>query len=288
MLRGSGFRQANSTCAGFLHDILLFITAVLAWSCAAASFTNTAQAQSDLGCCQFLTTGSSPARRCATLTRTQCDALRPTSTFFRGQRCDSVRQRCVFQLPPTTAPTPTPTSTAVASPTPTPTKEPRGCCEVAASRAVPFPFCGNSVSAAECFGAFGFRAAFCENCTCSAHSSPGFQLVPGGCVPPAFTPTPVATRTPTLAPSPPRRTPPATPTATYTPTPGIGCCEVPVSGGQASFCGNQVRREVCLGSFPGASFCPTCRCSSHSEAGFGTQPGRCVPQRPPRQPRPGR
>lgn len=252
------------------------------------AFAGTAKAQSDLGCCQFQQTAANPAvgRRCATLTKSQCDALRPLATFFRGQRCDTIRQRCVFQVSPTVAepPTWTPTPRPTASPTSTP--EPKGCCEVAASRAVPFPFCGNDVSASTCFETFGFRAWFCPNCSCSSHDGAGFLLSPGSCTAPSPTPTWQPTKTPTRAPSS-RTTPRVTLTPTPTATPAVGCCEVPVSlsRSKSSFCGNAISRSACLQAFPGAKFCPTCRCSSHSAVGFGVQPGRCVPARAPRQTR---
>jgi hypothetical protein len=259
--------------------------------CASLWMAGQSYGQSELGCCQFMAkAGAITAQRCATLTRSQCDALRPFSTFFRGQRCDSIRQRCVFQVASTPAPSPTLTMTPPATPSPTPTPEAKGCCEVAASRAVSFPFCGNQIPASVCFEAFGFRASFCADCTCSASESAGFHVVPGACVAPTpLPPTVPPTRTPTRAPSL-RSSPRSTLTPPPTATPAVGCCEIPVSSGQkpAAFCGNAVARAACLQSFPGAVFCPNCRCSSHSEPGFGTRPGRCVPQRPMHAPRPPR
>lgn len=246
-----------------------------------------AQAQLEVGCCAFTVSSGAPARRCADLTRSQCDALRPHATFFRGQRCDTRRQRCLLAMGtvPVASPTPTATATATAArPTPTPTPDVAGCCEVAASRAIPFPICGNEVSRGRCLAEFGFRAAFCEQCRCSSHDGPGFLLAPGGCV--TLTPTP--TRTPTRTPPAQRtrRTPPVTgSTPTPTATPAVGCCEVPVSQGRA-FCGNRISRETCLGQFPGAVFCPECHCSSHTGDGFGTTNGQCI--RPLPRPRPPR
>lgn len=258
--------------------------------CVSLWIAGQASGQADFGCCQFMANaGAVTAQRCATLTRSQCDALRPFATFFRGQRCDSVRQRCVFQLAPTPVSSATPTLTRPPTPSPTATPEATGCCEVAASRAIPFPFCGNQIPASVCFEAFGFRASFCPDCTCSASGSPGFHVVPGGCVPPTPSLPPSPTRTPTRPPSA-RSTPRLTLTPTPTPTPGVGCCEIPVRRGriQDAMCGNAVERAACLQSFPGAVFCPNCRCSSHSQPGFGIKPGRCVPQRPVRAPRPSR
>ncbi|GBD27671.1 hypothetical protein HRbin30_03025 [bacterium HR30] len=270
-------REVSSSFAALLALLLL-------------ALLGTAKAQTDLGCCQFLgPAGEISARRCATLTQAQCNALRPLATFFRGQRCDSLRQRCVFQLGPTVAATPTSASTTSPTPSPTATPEPRGCCEVAASRAIPFPFCGNDVTASSCFESFGFRASFCPECSCSSHDAPGFFLAPGGCVRPSPTPTARLTVTPTRAPSL-RVSPRVTLTPTPTATPASGCCEVPVSAapGSTFFCGNDIPRSACLQTFPGAKFCPTCRCSSHGEAGFGTTRGRCVPLRATRPARPTR
>lgn len=263
----------------------LFVCLLLAWP-------RTGRAQVELGCCQFQAIREQvPARRCATLTRSQCDALRPLATFFRGQRCDTIRQRCVFQLGPTAVPTPpwTATPRPTPSPTATATPEARGCCEVAASRAIPYPFCGNDITASACFDAFGFRAWFCPECTCSSHDTPGFLLAPGGCVRPSPTPTVRLPVTPTQTPSA-RLTPRGTLTPTPTATAAVGCCEVPLSTANrtAFICGNAISRSACLQGFAGANFCPSCQCSSHNEAGFGTRPGRCVPLRAPRPPRPTR
>ncbi len=251
-----------------------------------------AQATGELGCCAFSVPGSVPARRCAQLTRSQCDSLRPVATFFRGQRCDTRRQRCVLAVGapavPTSTATATPTPSSIPSQTPTPVVA--GCCEVAASRAIPFPICGNQVPRDQCLAVFGFRASFCENCGCTSHEESGFSLQPGGCVSPTPTRTVPPTRTPTMRP---RQSPPR-PTATPTATPAAGCCEVPVTSGvrPPEFCGNHIAREVCLGQFSGARFCPDCVCSSHSGEGFGTAPGVCVHRparpRPPRAPLPPR
>lgn len=249
-------------------------------------FTGSARAQTEVGCCAFTVSSRVPARRCADLTRAQCDSLRPYATFFRGQRCDSGRQRCMLFTGTAPASSPTPTATAtptVETPTPTATPEPAGCCEVAASRAVPFPICGNDVNRARCLTEFGTRGSFCENCRCASHDRPGFSILPGGCVTLTPTPTHSPTRTPTTQRTP-RGTPPrAVPTPT--PTAGEGCCEVPVSENRA-FCGNRISRAACLQQFPGALFCADCFCSSHSAAGFGTTKGKCL--RRVRQPRPPR
>jgi hypothetical protein len=257
-----------------------------------AAAPTTLRATQETGCCSFLAAASAPSRRCANLTRTDCDRLRPLATFFRGQYCDERSQRCVLGALPTApaVPTATATPTATMTPVPTDTAPVIGCCEVAASRAVPFPICGNRIARDQCFEDFGFRASFCETCRCSSHDEDGFALRPGGCVRPTPTATPPPTRTATPVPT--RRFP--RPTATATPTAAIGCCEVPVSSGpqSASFCGNAIARDVCLTDFPGARFCPECACSSHSSPGFGTVPGRCVQRparpRPPRAPLPPR
>lgn len=165
--------------------------------------------------------------------------------------------------------------------TPTATPVPVGCCQVNRTKRTTYPICGNVISKLDCLNDFANQGTFCETCSCTSHSGPGFEFSAGVCA------------------SNPTRTPTSTPTSTPTPTAASGCCQINSSrpGPRPFICGNQIDRESCLQNYGSdASYCRDCVCSSHSGAGFTFAPGTCLsrgggstrprPPRPTRPPRP--
>jgi hypothetical protein len=220
-------------------------------------------AQTD-GCCQYsVRTGNQNQRRCADLSQEACVALKPGGTFLRGLQCDGLLQRCLHSVaPPTVPPTLTRTTTPTRTPTPPPQSLVHGCCQINDRHRLGQSTCGNDIVEASCIEDFGVAAEFCENCSCSSHTDPGFSRDPGQCV--AWTPGP--TRTPTATPV---RAP-------------IGCCQLDnLRRVGHAVCGNTIAQLSCLGDYAGVpSFCLDCACSSHSAAGFSLDPGACVTRTP--------
>lgn len=237
---------------------------VLLWVFASGA----AQAQEEVGCCQFLarSTDGTPAkaqRRCDDLTRRECSLLKPGSVFLRHWACDKPSQRClVGPAPDTPTPTPTPTETPTSTP-----PEPRGCCQVDNIRTLDHPICGNDISQTSCLNETKGAPAFCANCVCSSHPDAGFSFDLGTCV-----------------------TPTATPTSTATPAEKRGCCQLTrLRGANGAVCGNDVRESTCLQEFDAdAVFCADCACSSHTGSGVDLAPGVCLQPTPTRGPRPHR
>lgn len=217
-----------------------------------------AHAQSELGCCQFVsrpTHGTAGGgRRCDNLTKEECSLTRPVSTFFRGQQCDVADNRCVAGVPPPPTPIPTSTPTRMATPTASPTALPGGglgCCQVENISRPPHPACGNAVGQDSCERDFG--GTFCPTCTCSSHSGPGFDVAAGTCSVP-----PPPTATPSVGP--------------------IGCCQLDnLHRLPYPVCGNAISESSCLNDYAGtASFCANCACTSHTDPGFELSAGECV------------
>src|SRR5215813_1721532 len=141
----------------------------------------------EVGCCLFLPRpGDRPsAVRCDNLTSEECRVLKVTSTFLRDRHCDSATQLCVLN-----GRNGTPQPTATPTPTATPRIQRRGCCQLDNLRRTRQPVCGNEITEDDCLNDFAGDATFCADCTCSAHSEPGFEIIPGTCVPNTPTPTP--------------------------------------------------------------------------------------------------
>lgn len=230
---------------------------------AALWIARTAPAQED-GCCQYtVRTGNQTQRRCADLSKAECAALKPVSTFLRGLECDTRTQQCARTVP-TLTPTPIPTRTITPTRTPTarPQSQVRGCCQLN-SAPRPGSICGNDIVAASCEAT---NTVFCESCTCSSHDEDGFTRAQGVCL--AFTPAPTRTPTPT-----PVRTP-------------IGCCELEnLRHISNPVCGNAIAQASCFSDYAGSpSFCLDCVCSSHDDGGFTLDAGACVTKTPTRTP----
>lgn len=223
------------------------------------SFVSQLSAQEE-GCCQFFARAEARRgpRRCAELTREQCDLLKPSSTFFRGWHCDVREQRCNRELPPST-----PTPRQSPTPTATPRVDPMGCCQLDSLRRVGHSVCGNALSQTSCLNDFTGVPAFCANCVCSSHPQRGFDLDAGACV------------TPTPTQSEPK-----------------GCCQLDhLTGVRGSVCGNAIRQSTCINDFPGGgTFCADCVCASHTGPGFQFTTGTCgtppTPGRPRHNPHP--
>lgn len=170
-----------------------------------------------------------------------------------GSGFDTAAGSCVPR-PPTATPTRTPTVTATATATP-----PLGCCELANIRGVGNTVCGNQLTQISCMNDFQGDPTFFANFVCSSHTASGFDLNPGNCVPRTPAPTPMATS-----------------------TPSSGCCQIDnFTGLDHPICGNNVSRASCLNDFgTQVTFCPECKCTSHSGDGFDLGDGVCQP--PPR------
>jgi hypothetical protein len=153
------------------------------------------------------------------------------------------------------------------TPTATPTPVGRtGCCQLDNVHRLRQPVCGNQINEVSCLNDFGGEPSFCPDCTCTSHSSSGFEFTTGVCAPPT------ATRNPT---------------PTKTPTPSMrGCCQLSRSSGLShSICGNDIEQSSCLNDFGGAPvFCANCRCTSHLGAGFDLSAGVCAQRHQVNQP----
>jgi hypothetical protein len=98
-----------------------------------------------------------------------------TSTFCADCVCSS-HPSAGFDLAP---------GACVPKPTPTPApSEVLGCCQLDNLRGAPSSICGNAIRQSSCFSDFTAQPTFCKNCSCSSHSSSGFDLTRGACVAP--------------------------------------------------------------------------------------------------------